>query len=88
MPECVMKRGLVRTALKGNYGVMMLDRPPVNAMNLELWEELLEAFEALEADPKVFGVVFASTVEKNVFTAGIDLSELNRETTTEERLVR
>ena len=50
--------------------VLTLCREPVNSMNLELWSELGAALDSLEADPSVRGVVIASGLKKDVFTAG------------------
>lgn len=55
------------------YAVATIAREPVNSMNLELWRELLATLEALEADPAVRGVIWASGLKRDVFTAGNDL---------------
>ncbi len=41
--------------------------------NLELWSELLRVLQQLEADPAVRGVIWASGLKRDVFTAGNDL---------------
>mmetsp|Transcript_10970 Transcript_10970/g.33656 ORF Transcript_10970/g.33656 Transcript_10970/m.33656 type:complete len:266 (+) Transcript_10970:188-985(+) len=83
----VMKElSLVHVERRNGYAVILMNRPPVNAMSLELWRDLLEALEMMEADDSVQGVIFASALKRDVFTAGIDLHELSRETTTEDRL--
>lgn len=68
--------------------VLTLAREPVNSMNLELWSELGAALDALEADPAVRGVVIASGLKKDVFTAGNDISELYSKATSQERYTR
>lgn len=41
--------------------------------NLELWLELLRVLQQLERDPQVRGVIWASGLRRDVFTAGNDL---------------
>ena len=41
--------------------------------DLELWLELLRVLQGLEADPAVRGVIWASGLKRDVFTAGNDL---------------
>jgi len=55
---------------KGNHAVLSLAREPVNSLNTEVWRQLKAAFDALEADPEVRGVIFASGLSRPVFTAG------------------
>jgi len=61
---------------KGNHAVLSLAREPVNSLNTEVWRQLKAAFDALEADPEVRGVIFASGLSRPVFTAGNDINEL------------
>jgi enoyl-CoA hydratase/carnithine racemase len=52
-----------------------LDRPPVNALNLSLLEQLIEAFRRAAADENVRAVVLASALPRR-FSAGLDLDVL------------
>jgi len=66
----------VTYALNDALAIVSLHREPVNSMNTALWTSLLRTLDELEANPKVRGVAFKSTVKRNVFTAGNDLTEL------------
>lgn len=70
----------------GGVAVLTLAKEPVNTMDLGFWQELLVAFEALEADAEVRAVIFQSGLKKNVFTAGLDIKELYAPNTSKERL--
>lgn len=58
-------------------GVMTItmDAPPVNAMSLQLLQDLVAAKKAAIADPDIRGVIVQSTSQK-VFSAGLDLVAL------------
>lgn len=66
----------VSYTLDDALAIVSLHREPVNSMNTALWTALLSTLDKLEANPKVRGVVFKSTLKRNVFTAGNDLLEL------------
>jgi len=68
--------------------VVSIRREPVNAMNAALWEQLQSALDALEANKKIRGVVFASGLDKDIFTAGNDLRELYGPLISEESYAR
>lgn len=70
---------------KGNYAIITLNRPPVNGMNLSVWSDLLAALTACENNTHMRGAIFASGLEKDIFTAGNDLRELYSKSTTAER---
>lgn len=70
---------------KLGYAILWMGSEPVNSMTLELWTALSDALTELERDPKVRGVVFASELKKNIFTAGNDIKELYVKTTTKAR---
>ena len=67
------------------YAILWLGSEPVNSMTLELWTALSENLTALESDPNVSGVVFASELKKPIFTAGNDINELYAPKTSRER---
>jgi len=52
-----------------------LNRPPVNALNTRLFQELGQAAAELDADPDVRVVVITGSGEK-AFAAGVDINEM------------
>ena len=56
-------------------GTIRLDRPPVNALNAQVQEELLEAAEAAGRDERVGAVVLWGG--EKVFAAGADIKEMS-----------
>jgi len=63
--------------LKVEEGIatITLNRPPVNAMNTRLFQELGQVAAELEADPAVRVVVITGSGEK-AFAAGVDITEM------------
>ncbi|MFO0995231.1 MAG: enoyl-CoA hydratase-related protein [Alphaproteobacteria bacterium] len=62
----------VRTERHGGVLEVVLDRPPVNAINLEVSNQLYDAFATLKDDPALrVGIV--TGVGERVFSAGWDL---------------
>ena len=57
-------------------------------MNLDLWSDLLAAIDACEKNRKIRGIIIASGLEKDIFTAGNDIKELYSKTTSEERYMK
>ena len=55
-----------------HVATVTLDRPPVNAMNGQLLEEIRDTFPAVAEDWDVRAVIFASAAER-VFCGGVDL---------------
>lgn len=66
-----MPHEFIRYAVRDRVAEIMLDRPPVNAISLQLVDELLEALRAAQADPEVRAVILGSA--RKVFCAGLDL---------------
>jgi enoyl-CoA hydratase len=62
--------GIVTTSRRDGVTVLAADRPPANAMDVELLGELVEAVDALAADPPP-AVVLAG--REGFFSAGADL---------------
>lgn len=58
-----------------DIAVVMLDRPPVNAVNLQMQRELRDVFESFDEDRSVRAVVIAGAGER-AFCGGIDLKEM------------
>lgn len=54
-------------------------------MNTQLWSELSEAMQQLEADSTVQAVIIQSALKKDIFTAGNDINELYAKSTNAER---
>lgn len=69
----------------GGYAILTLCKEPVNSLDLEAWKQLEAALDDLEADPSVSGLIIASGLAKDVFSAGNDLLELYAPKTTKER---
>lgn len=61
----------VRIDRRGKVGVLTLDRPPVNAIDLEILKEAEEALEDLFSDDSVGAILF--TGAGGCFCAGVDL---------------
>ncbi|KAF8327739.1 Delta2-dienoyl-CoA-isomerase [Cantharellus anzutake] len=54
--------------------IVTFSRPPVNAFNTVMWQEIPKVFDNLSLDPAVRVVVLAST--ERAFTGGIDLKDI------------
>ncbi|GAA3257866.1 enoyl-CoA hydratase/isomerase family protein [Dactylosporangium siamense] len=65
---------LVRLEIEDGIGTIRLDRPPVNALNIQIQEELREAAAAATADPDVRVVILYGG--DKVFAAGADIKEM------------
>ena len=64
----------VRVEIKDGIGTIRLDRPPMNALNKQVQEELREAATAVSADPEVRAVIVYGG--EKVFAAGADIKEM------------
>lgn len=67
-----MEPEFLRVDIKDHVATVILDRPPVNAVNGQAMEEIRETFPAIGADRRVRAVVFGSACER-AFCAGVDL---------------
>ena len=67
--ECPVRRD-------GDVAVFTFDNPPVNALSQPLRSQLLDAVEALDADPAVRAIVLAGA--GRAFVAGADVREFDR----------
>ncbi|MEE8314541.1 MAG: enoyl-CoA hydratase-related protein, partial [Myxococcota bacterium] len=67
-----MEPEFLRVDIKDHVATVMLDRPPVNAVNGQAMEEIRETFPAIGADRRVRAVVFGSACER-AFCGGVDL---------------
>ena len=66
-----MSSDLVRYTVSGGIAELMLDRAPVNALNMPLIDGLLAALAKARDDETVRAVIIGS--EHKVFCAGLDL---------------
>lgn len=66
-----MTASLIDVHRRGGIAVVTLRRPPANAMNIELSEEIASLFQALGKDQSVKSVVL--TGQGKSFCAGVDL---------------
>ena len=66
-----MSGDLVRYSVSGNIAEIMLDRPPVNALSMDLIDALLAALAKVRDDEAVRAVIIGSA--HKVFCAGLDL---------------
>ncbi len=65
---------LVQTSVTDGIGTIRLDRPPMNALNIEIQEGLRAAAQALSADDQVRAVIVYGG--EKVFAAGADIKEM------------
>jgi enoyl-CoA hydratase len=70
-----LKLAQIECSLEQGVGWIRLNRPPVNAIDLDFLEALIQAIQAARNDPEVKVVVLASQRE-GYFSAGLDLKEL------------
>jgi Enoyl-CoA hydratase/carnithine racemase len=63
----------LETEVLDGYAIVYLNRPPVNAQNAELRNEIIQAFDAFNDDDNVRCVIL--TAHGDVFSAGADISE-------------
>ena len=66
-----MSQELVSYSVQGSIAEIILDRPPVNAISLQLVDELLDRLRTAGSDPDVRAVIVGSA--HRVFCAGLDL---------------
>ncbi|MBX6724210.1 MAG: enoyl-CoA hydratase/isomerase family protein, partial [Dactylosporangium sp.] len=64
----------VRWETSGGIGTIRLDRPPMNALNTQVQEELRAAAAAATADDQVRAVIVYGG--EKVFAAGADIKEM------------
>lgn len=69
-----MSPNFVRCHIENFIATVTIDRPPVNALNLQAYEELGQVFRSLNGRTEVRVVILASASEK-AFVAGSDAQE-------------
>jgi len=55
--------------------IVSLNKPPVNSLNVQAYQELYDAFSECDKDSSVGAVILTGTGEK-IFTAGLDVKEV------------
>ncbi len=65
---------LLKVKIEDYVAVVMIDRPPLNILTLELSAEMQETFHRLEEDPEVRVIVLRGSGEK-AFCVGADIKE-------------
>jgi enoyl-CoA hydratase/carnithine racemase len=70
----------VRLEKEGGVGVIVLDRPPVNAYDYAFLRDLAAVIDDIRADEEIHAVVVTSAAEK-FFSTGADISHFARGTT-------
>jgi enoyl-CoA hydratase len=64
-------------AIRDGVAEVVMERPPVNALDVRGWSDLATTLSALGDDPGVRAVVLAA--EGRGFNAGVDIKEIQRE---------
>ena len=68
-----------RTETRDHIGILRIDRPPVNAHNIDVLLELQRAVEGVRFDDEVRVCVFGSAND-DIFSTGYDINALQEET--------
>ena len=68
-----------QTSTEDHIGILRIDRPPVNAHNIDVLLELQRAVEGVRFDDEVRVCVFGSAND-NIFSTGYDINALQEET--------
>ncbi len=71
------ERDYINFSIDDRIALVMMDRPPVNAMNRKIRKEIDEVFEELNAISEIGAVIITSKLEK-VFMAGADLEMMTK----------
>jgi len=66
---------LVQVDVEDRLAIVRIDRPPVNALNSAVLEELFEAFSGLGARDDA-GVIVLTGAGEKAFVAGADIAEM------------
>ena len=74
-----LRNEFVKCEIDENIAVVTIDRPPVNALNMQVLKELQTIFGNLAKEPKVL-VVIITGGGKKVFVAGADIDGLRKHT--------
>lgn len=72
-----MEYETIITEKEGNIGILTLNRPPTNAVNFDLLEDVEKALDEFEKDTEVRALILTGAGEKG-FSAGFDISDAAR----------
>lgn len=64
----------LETRIENSIAFLTLDNPPVNAVTLQIYEEIGRTFEEVSAKPEVSCILFTGA-GRRAFCAGLDLNE-------------
>ncbi|HSG78718.1 MAG TPA: enoyl-CoA hydratase/isomerase family protein [Acidimicrobiia bacterium] len=65
----------LRVTVADGVADVVIDKPPVNSLSYEMYDEISRLVDVLEGDPDVRAVVFRSAQEK-IFMAGADIKDM------------
>lgn len=68
----------IRIEVVGRVATVTLDRPPVNALTYQTFEEIAQAMESLSSGRDASVIVFRSAEGARAFCGGVDLSDSPR----------
>lgn len=60
----------------GGYAIVSLCKEPANTLDFKLWQQLADAVQDLEQDSAVRGIIIASGLKRDIFSAGNDIMAL------------
>lgn len=68
----------------GDYAIVSLCKEPANTLDFKLWQQLASAVQQLEEDSAVRGIIIASGLKRDIFSAGNDIMALYAPKTSKE----
>ena len=68
----------------GAYAIVSLCKEPANTLDYKLWQQLADTVQQLEQDSSVRGIIIASGLKRDIFSAGNDIQGLYAPKTTKE----
>ena len=71
--------GNVRTIIKDHTAIIEFERPPVNALDIDMKEKIVAAFDEVNANDDVWSAILCSKGDRG-FTAGTDITQIKFET--------
>ena len=70
-----MKFQFLQCEMEGQTAIVTINRPPVNPLNTQVFNELLHFIEALDRNRKVRAIIITGQGDK-AFVAGADIQEM------------
>jgi enoyl-CoA hydratase len=68
----------IRCTVEGGVAQVVMDRPPVNALDVASWNAIAEALRAIGQNPDARVAILSAAPESRGFCAGVDIKELER----------